>query len=112
MATRLPSYPDRAAYHSQQAPQAQSHPCSVQETLAYKSLLVAPQAAKASQPSGAQALAACEQSNQASQSCAGQVFLDHSGCPRSTKAGEPSASQASQPLIDYQKKPLLAVQAE
>ncbi|KAL3170024.1 hypothetical protein MRX96_015096 [Rhipicephalus microplus] len=29
---------------------------------------------------------------------------------RSTKAGEPSASQATQPLTDYPKKPLLAVQ--
>ncbi|KAL3191912.1 hypothetical protein MRX96_059415 [Rhipicephalus microplus] len=81
---------------------------------AHKKLLVAPQAAKASPPSGAQALATHEQSNQAIASViyASQVPLHHNDHPRSTKAGKPSASQATQPVIDYPKNPLLTVQAE
>ncbi|KAH8035624.1 hypothetical protein HPB51_007859 [Rhipicephalus microplus] len=99
----------------QQAPPSQSHPYSVQETLAGKSLLVAPQAAKASHnPSGAPAPSTREQSNWASQSCAGQVPRDQNDRPGSSKAepGEPSALQATQSLIDHPKKPVLAIEAE
>ncbi|KAL3191908.1 hypothetical protein MRX96_059411 [Rhipicephalus microplus] len=78
---------------------------------AHKRLLVAPQATKASPPPVAQALATHEQSNQASKRYV-QVPLDHNDRPRSTKAGKPSASQATQPVIDYPKNPLLTVQAE
>ncbi|KAL1430214.1 hypothetical protein MTO96_015279 [Rhipicephalus appendiculatus] len=94
-----------------------SRPSGVQETQAQKTgrLCVVPQAdhAKPSQPYGAQALATRQQSNQASQSCAGQATQDQSGHPRTAKAEavKPPALQATQPLTGH-PKPLLAVQTE
>ncbi|KAL3256675.1 hypothetical protein MRX96_017131 [Rhipicephalus microplus] len=63
---------------------------------------------------GARAPSTHEQSNWASQSCAGQVPRVHSDRPGSSKAeaGEPSASQATQLLIDHPKKPVLVMEAK
>lgn len=92
-----------------------SLPCSAEETQAQKTgrLWVVPQAdhAKASQPYSAQATR--QQSDQVSQSCAGQATHEQSGHPWTTKAetSKPYASQATQPLTGH-SKPLLAFQAE
>ncbi|XP_075736321.1 uncharacterized protein LOC142776473 [Rhipicephalus microplus] len=91
--------------YSQQAPQAQSHASLQRLGGRLTRDLVAPQATKASPPSLAQALATHEQSNQASKRYVCQVPLNHNDRPRSTKAGKPSASQATQPVIDYPKNP-------